>query len=290
MKLSVAGLGAMGHAMARNLLNANFEVNVWNRTASRGDDLVGAGAVRADDMTAVADADLVITMVSDDAALESVVFRERLAELMKPGSIHVSMSTISVAFAERLAAEHAKHGNSLVCAPVMGRPDAAIAAKLFILAAGATGSLDRCQPAFDAMGQRTFRIGDHPPSANLVKLSMNFLIASMIESLGEAIALARKSGLDPRAYLDIVTGTLFTAPVYRNYGSMIAEERYRPAGFPLPLGLKDVSLALDAARALNAPLPVASLVRDHLISALAHGYGDADWTALAAVAARNAGL
>src|ERR1041384_5456991 len=150
MKLSVAGLGAMGHAMARNLLNANFEVNVWNRTASRGDDLVGAGAVRADDMTAVADADLVITMVSDDAALESVVFRERLAELMKPGSIHVSMSTISVAFAERLAAEHAKHGNSLVCAPVMGRPDAAIAAKLFILAAGATGSLDRCQPAFDS--------------------------------------------------------------------------------------------------------------------------------------------
>lgn len=290
MKLSVAGLGAMGHAMARNLLNANFDVTVWNRTSSRGDDLVRAGAVRADDMTAVADADLVITMVSDDAALESVVFRERLAELMKPDSIHVSMSTISVAFAERLAAEHAKRGSSLVCAPVMGRPDAAIAAKLFILAAGATGSLDRCQPAFDAMGQRTFRIGDHPPSANLVKLSMNFLIASMIESLGEAIALARKSGLDPRAYLDIVTGTLFTAPVYKNYGSMIAEERYRPAGFPLPLGLKDVSLALDAARALNAPLPVASLVRDHLISALAHGDGDADWTALAAVAARNAGL
>jgi 3-hydroxyisobutyrate dehydrogenase-like beta-hydroxyacid dehydrogenase len=290
MKLSVAGLGAMGHAMARNLLNANFDVNVWNRTSSRGDDLVTAGAVRADDMTAVAEADLVITMVSDDAALESVVFRERLAELMKPDSIHVSMSTISVAFAERLAAEHAKRGSSLVCAPVMGRPDAAIAAKLFILAAGAAGSLDRCQPAFDAMGQRTFRIGDRPPSANLVKLSMNFLIASMIESLGEAIALARKSGLDPRAYLDIVTGTLFTAPVYKNYGSMIAEERYRPAGFPLPLGLKDVSLALDAARALNAPLPVASLVRDHLISALAHGDGDADWTALAAVAARNAGL
>jgi 3-hydroxyisobutyrate dehydrogenase-like beta-hydroxyacid dehydrogenase len=290
MQVSVVGLGNMGHAMARNLLNAGFQVTVWNRTPGRADDLVAAGATRASDMAAIASAGIVITMVADDAALDAVMFHDRLIESITRGSVHISMSTISVMLAERLTVEHARRGSSLVCAPVMGRPDAAAAAKLFILAAGPGASLDRCQPAFDAMGQRTCRIGDHPPAAIVVKLSMNFLIASMIESLGEAMALVRKSGIDPRSYLDILTGTLFTAPVYKNYGGMIAEGRYRPAGFPLPLGLKDLLLALDAARAVNVPMPVASLVRDHLITALAHGYDDADWAALGAVAARNAGL
>jgi 3-hydroxyisobutyrate dehydrogenase-like beta-hydroxyacid dehydrogenase len=177
-----------------------------------------------------------------------------------------------------------------VSAPVFGRPDAAAAAKLYIVAAGPEPALERCQPIFDATGQRTFRFGERPESANLVKLSGNFLIASAIESLSEALALTRKSGIDSHAYVDMLTATLFAAPVYKTYGGLIADERYRPAGFRLPLGLKDVTLALDAARDKTVPLPVASLVRDRMIEGLAQGFEDADWSVLGAVAARAAGL
>jgi 3-hydroxyisobutyrate dehydrogenase-like beta-hydroxyacid dehydrogenase len=200
------------------------------------------------------------------------------------------MSTISVRLAQRLAAAHADYGSAFVSAPVFGRPDAAAAAKLFVVCAGPDPALERCQPIFDAIGQRTFRFGERPESANLVKLSGNFLIASVIESLGEALALARKSGIDPRTYVDMLTATLFAAPVYKTYGGLIADERYRPAGFRLPLGLKDLTLVLDAARDRTVPLPIASLVRDHMIEGLAQGYEDADWSVLGAVAARAAGL
>ena len=200
------------------------------------------------------------------------------------------MSTISVALAEKLTAAHASRGSTFAAAPVFGRPEAAAAARLFVVAAGPAAALDRCQPLFDIMGQRTFRFGERPSAASLVKLSGNFLIACVIESLGEAIALTRKGGIDQHQYVDFLTSTLFAAPIYKTYGGLIADERYRPAGFRMSLGLKDVTLALDAARAETVPLPVASLIRDHMLSALAQGYDDADWTALADLAARNAGL
>jgi len=174
-----------------------------------------------------------------------------------------------------------KHGQIYVTAPVFGRPEAAAAAKLFIVAAGPTEAIERCQPLFGAMGQKTFVIGEKSSDANLVKLSGNFLIAATIESLGEAIALARKSGIDAHRYVDILTGTLFSAPVYKTYGEVIADEKYEPAGFKMALGFKDIRLALAAAETLQVPMPIASLVRDHFLSGLARGEGDSDWAALA---------
>ena len=280
----------MGRPIAANLLAAKFDVTVWNRTQARADELVAAGAARAATIAEASRADVVITMLADDAGLEQVAFDGRLLEHLPQDAVHVSMSTISVRLATRLAAAHAEHGSLFVSAPVFGRPEAAAAAKLFVVAAGPAAAIDRSQPLFDAIGQRTFRFGERAEQANLVKLSGNFLIASVIESLGEALALTRKGGIDPHEYVELLTSTLFAAPVYRSYGGLIAGERYRPAGFRLPLGLKDVSLVLDAARDLTVPLPIASLVRDRMLEGLAQGLEDADWSALGAVAARAAGL
>jgi 3-hydroxyisobutyrate dehydrogenase-like beta-hydroxyacid dehydrogenase len=290
MKISFLGLGNMGHAMAQNLLNAKFDLTVWNRTASRADDLVAAGAKRASSVADASHADVVVTMVADDGALERLVFGDGMIGGLPPGAIHVSMSTISVRLAKRLVAAHAERGSVFVSAPVFGRPEAAAAGKLFVVAAGPEAALDRCQPLFDAMGQRTFRLGSEPPAANVVKISGNFLLAASIECLGEAIALARKEGLDPHRLVDVLTNTVFTAPFYKTYGTLIADERYRPAGFRLSLGLKDVTLAIDAGNDVTVPLPTASLVRDRMIRGIAQGEADADWSVLGALAAKDAGL
>jgi 3-hydroxyisobutyrate dehydrogenase-like beta-hydroxyacid dehydrogenase len=290
MRISLIGLGNMGRPIAANLLKAQFDLTVWNRTSQSADALVAAGASQATSPADASRADVVVTMLADDAAVEQVAFAGRLVELLPPGAIHVSMSTISVRLSQRLTAAHQEHGSTYVSAPVFGRPSAAADAKLFVVCAGPLPALERLQPIFDAIGQRTFRFGDQPENANIVKLSGNFLIASVIESLGEAVALTRKSGIDPHSYIEMLTTTLFAAPVYQTYGGLIADERYHPAGFRLPLGLKDVSLVLDAARAKNVPLPIASLVRDRMIEGLAQGHEDADWSVLGAVAARAAGL
>jgi 3-hydroxyisobutyrate dehydrogenase-like beta-hydroxyacid dehydrogenase len=199
------------------------------------------------------------------------------------------MSTISVALSDRLAEAHDKARQRYVAAPVFGRPEAAAAGKLFIVAAGGQTTIDHCKPLFDAMGQKAFVTGDRPSMANVVKLSGNFMIASMLESLGETVALVRKSGIDPHRYLDILTGSLFSAPVYRTYGALIAANKYQPAGFTMSLALKDMRLAL-AADARMVPMPAASLVRDHLVSGVARGQGDIDWSGLASICAREAGL
>ena len=290
VSVSFVGLGSMGHPMARNLVNAGHVVNVWNRTAAKADDLVNAGAKRVGHPADAARERIVITMVSDDAALEQVLFTDGLMDALTPGAIHVSMSTISVALAKRLATEHASRGSVLVSAPVMGRPDAAADARLFILAAGPDAAIDACQPLFDAMGQRTFRFGAQPDAANTMKLAVNFLLSAMIESLAESCVLAKKSGVDPHDFVDLLTNTLFGSPVYKTYGALIADGRYWPAGFPVPLALKDLSLVLDASRTVAAPLPLAALVRDRLVSAMAQGFHDADWSALGAIAERSAGL
>lgn len=291
MDVGFIGLGQMGTPMALNLLKAGHRVTVYNRTRHKAQSLAEKGAQIAERVADACRGEILITMLADDAAVESVVFGEggALAALGR-NAIHASMSTISVALSERLAAAHAQAGQGYVAAPVFGRPEAAAAAKLFIVAAGAGATVGRCQVLFDAMGQRTFVLGEKPPDANLVKLTGNFLIASMLESLGEAFALVRKSGIDPNRFLDILTGSLFAAPVYRTYGSIIAEDRRPRDGFKMSLGLKDIRLALAAAETRAVPMPVASLVHDHFLAGVAQGEGDSDWSGLARLAARSAGL
>lgn len=291
MRIGFIGLGRMGIGMARSLLGAGHEVIAWNRTAEKAPALGREGTRIAARPAEAADAEIVITMLADDAATEAVVFGEGgLLASMRPGAVHAAMSTISVALSERLAKAHGEAGQGYVAAPVFGRPEAAAAAKLFVVAAGPAPAIERCRPAFEAMSQRIFVVADTPPAANLVKLSGNFMIASVIEALGESIALIRKGGVDPAAYLEVMINTLFAAPVYKTYGGLIVEERYRPAGFSAPLALKDVRLTLGAAEASRVPMPLASLVRDHLLALIAQEGEDIDWSAMARVAARNAGL
>jgi 3-hydroxyisobutyrate dehydrogenase-like beta-hydroxyacid dehydrogenase len=292
MEIGFIGIGQMGRGMAANLLAAGHRLRVYNRSPDKLAPLLEQGAQAASTpREAAAGAELVFTMLADDAALEAVCAGEAgLFAGLGKGAIHVSSSTISVALARRLEAEHAARGQRLLGAPVFGRPDAAAAAQLFVVAAGPAEDLSRAQPALEAIGQRLFVMGEAPWMAHLVKLAGNFLIAATIEMLGEAFALIRKNGVKPEAFLDFLSNSLFAAPVVRNYGRIIVEERFKPAGFRLPLGLKDVKLALAAAEGAEMPLPLASLLRDHFLTLLAQGGADLDWSALAALAATQAGL
>jgi 3-hydroxyisobutyrate dehydrogenase-like beta-hydroxyacid dehydrogenase len=264
---------------------------VYNRSPEKAQPLLKQGAQMAAQLSDLSSAAAVITMLSDDAAVESVVFSDGgLLEHLAPDAVHISSSTISVALAERLASAHAKAGQRFVSAPVFGRPDAAAAGKLFVVAAGSKQSVDAVAPLFEAIGQRTFVIAEEPQLANLVKLSGNFLIACVIETLGEAMALVGKGGVDQRQYLEILTSTLFGAPVYKTYGGLIADRTFEPAGFAAHLGLKDIRLTLAAAESLQAPLPVASLLRDRFLRLLAQGGGSLDWSAIAQLSALDAGL
>jgi 3-hydroxyisobutyrate dehydrogenase-like beta-hydroxyacid dehydrogenase len=291
MELGVIGLGRMGGAIARRLIAAGHPVKVYNRTRSRAEALKTEGAVIADSPADASSGEAVITMLADDPAVEAVVFGPHgVVQGLGKDQVHISMSTITVALSERLAVTHLGAGQCYLAAPVFGRPDAAAAGKLFVVAGGEAKLIARCQPVFDAVGQRTFVIGDTPSWANLVKLSGNFLIAAMIECLGETVALMRKSGVDPRQFIEIMTNSLFAAPVYRTYGELIVGQRFEPAGFAVPLGLKDIRSALAAAEAQAVPMPVASLLRDHFITTIARGGESLDWSALARLAAENAGL
>ena len=291
MNIGFIGLGAMGSAMAENLLKAGHSVAAYNRTRARAEALAAKGAQVAATPADACRGDVVITMLADDAAVEEVTQGAGgILASLRPGAIHIGMSTISVALSARLEEAHRRAGSEYVAAPVFGRPEAAAAAKLFIVAAGPGAAIDRCQPLFNAMGQRTYRLGESPSAAIVVKLAGIFLLLSVIESLGEAFALTRKYGIAPELFLDLLTTSLFTAPVYKSYGSLIASGTYQPAAFKLLLGLKDARLALAAGEAKGVPLPVASLVRDHAITAIARGYGDWDWSVVAKIAAENAGL
>ena len=291
MDVGFIGLGQMGQAIALNLVKAGHRVAVYNRTRAKAEALAAQGAEVAESVADACRRPVLITMLADDAAVEGIFFGNGNGLLaLGRGAVHISMSTISVALSERLAQAHREAGQTFVAAPVFGRPEAAAAAKLFVVAAGPEATLGQCQPLFDAIGQRTFVVGDEPSSANLVKLSGNFLLAAAIECLGEAFALARKGGIEPHLYLEILTSTLFSAPAYKTYGTIIANQQYEPAGFKMTLGLKDIRLALAAADALATPMPVASLVHDHFLAGVARGEGDSDWSALARLAAGNAGL
>jgi len=292
MKIAFFGLGNMGTPMAWRLVRAGHEVTVWNRTLSKAQPLRTEGAkVSPSPQEAAKQAEILITMLADDHAVQSAVLDSSGAiDSLPRGATHISMSTISVEFSKRLASEHRKHGQHYIAAPVFGRPDAADAGKLFVAAAGEKAALERVMPVLQALGQQVFVMGDKPEMANVVKVSGNFLIAAVIESLAEAIALARKYGIDPHQYVDFLTSTLFAAPVYKTYGGLIADAQHEKAGFALRLGLKDVKLALAAAEAVDASLPVASLVRDHILMALGRGFDKQDWSVLGKLAAENAGL
>jgi 3-hydroxyisobutyrate dehydrogenase-like beta-hydroxyacid dehydrogenase len=291
MNLAFIGLGKMGMGMARNLLRAGHNLAVYNRSLEKAEALAGDG-VRVADSPADAsrDAEVVMTMVADDHALEQVVFgSDGIASAMKNDCIHLSHTTISTALARRLTAEHAQRNQGYLSVPVFGRPDAAETKKLLVVAAGPSQLVERCRPLFDAIGRQTFVVGAEPWQANVAKVCGNFMVISMIEAFGEAYATLRKAGVAPQAFLEIMN-SLFGSQVMANYGRIIAQEQFEPAGFALRLGLKDVRLVLAAAEECTAPMPLASLVHDHLLSALAQGQGEMDWSSMTRVLARNAGL
>ncbi|MGH7079578.1 MAG: NAD(P)-dependent oxidoreductase, partial [Acetobacteraceae bacterium] len=255
MRIGFIGLGQMGAGMAASLLRAGHQVTVYNRTPEKAAPLVDEGAIAAASIAEASGGEAVCTMLADDEALESVTLGEGgIVQRLCAGALHVSSSTISVGLSERLAEAHARRGSRFVAAPVFGRPDVARLGKLFVIAAGEQQALAAAEPLLAAIGQRTFIVSETPKIANLVKLSGNFLMATVIESLGEAMALVAKAGVDRARYLEILTESVFPAPVYKTYGKLIASEKFEPAGFAAPLGQKDIRLVLQAAEALRVPL------------------------------------
>jgi 3-hydroxyisobutyrate dehydrogenase-like beta-hydroxyacid dehydrogenase len=290
VKLGFIGLGRMGSRMATNLVRAGHDVTVFNRSPGRSASLVILGAREATHLADACSGSAVISMVADDEAATDIVLAPGgIVDHLPDGAIHVSMSTLSVALSRRIALAHEKARQRYVAAPVFGRPDMAAAAKLFIVAAGNPAAIDACQPLFDALGQKTTPIGTDPWAANLVKLSGNFLLAAAIEALGEAVALVGKAGIDRRAYVEFLSSTLFTAPAYKTYGTLIAEGKFEPAAFAAPLGYKDIRLALTAAESLRVPMPLASLLHDRFLRLLAQGGDHLDWAAIGGLASQDAG-
>jgi 3-hydroxyisobutyrate dehydrogenase-like beta-hydroxyacid dehydrogenase len=290
--VGVVGLGGMGSGIASQLLAAGRRVRVYNRTPTAADPLVAKGAIRADTPAdAVEPGGIIITMVANDAALEAVVggddgFLEKLGH----GGIHISMSTISVALARSLAARHEAHGSDWVAAPVFGRPEAAASGKLWILQSGQAEAKERVRPVLEALSQGLFDIGEAPDAAPVGKIAGNFLIASATEAMGEAFTLLQKSGADARVFHEMMARSIFACPIYANYGRFILDRAFTPPGFKLSLGAKDVGLALGAAAETQTPMPLAGLLRDRFLSAMAQGRGELDWTSIALNAAADAGL
>jgi 3-hydroxyisobutyrate dehydrogenase-like beta-hydroxyacid dehydrogenase len=291
MNVGFIGLGRMGAGMAANLLKAGHHVTVYNRTPAKAQVLVAQGAKLAASVPEACQGGAVITMLANDEAVEGVALgRNGIIDSLPAGGLHVSSSTISVALSQRLSDEHAAAGQHFVAAPVFGRPEAAAAGHLFVVVGGDPAAVEAAEPLLEAVGQRTFVVSDIPKNANLVKLSGNFLGASVIESLGEALALIGKGGIDQRRYLDFLTSTLFDAPIYKTYGNLIATGSFKPAGFAAPLGQKDIRLVLAAAEDLGVPMPVASLLRDRFLTLIAHGGDQLDWSAIGRLPAMDAAL
>jgi 3-hydroxyisobutyrate dehydrogenase-like beta-hydroxyacid dehydrogenase len=289
MKIGFLGLGGMGAAMAANLIKAGHQVVVWNRSPGAAEPLVALGAIAAATPVQAFDVELVISMLADDASTRAVLLDSGALASARAGLVHLSMATLSTALVGELVELHREQGVEFVAAPVFGRTDVAAAGKLNILVAGPEAAIAKAQPVLEVLGQKTWPLGDDPLRATAVKIAGNFMIASAIEAMGESAALVKTYGVAPGEFMEIMGNTLFNAPVYRNYGAQIAEQRFDPAGFRLVLGLKDVGLALSAGHEQRVPLPLASLLRDNLLEAIAHGDGERDWSALSQVALRKSG-
>lgn len=290
MKVVFIGLGQMGRPMALRLLDAGHELKVWNRTRSAAALLESRGAAALEDPASARDADVAVTMLADDAAVRAVWLDSGLAAAMPQGSVHLNMATVSLGIARELDAAHRRGGSRYVSAPVYGRPAAAAKGEIDVVAAGPAAAIERCRPLLQAMAKQVFVVGDQAYQANAVKIARNFLLATVVESLGEAFALARKSGVGAGVFLNTLVGTSLNAPVYRSYGRQMVERTFEPAQFNMRLGLKDIELALATAGETGVPMPTAELIRGQLLAAIAAGRGDQDWTALADHIARGAGL
>ncbi|MHB2245960.1 NAD(P)-dependent oxidoreductase [Pseudomonas fitomaticsae] len=290
MELGFIGLGTMGAPMVLNLLKAGHRVRVWNRSTAPLQALAEAGAEAVETPALAAQAEVLISMLGDDTAIRSVFFDAKALDGLRAGSVHVNMSTVSVALAKELATVHEARGVGYVSAPVLGRVDVAAAGNLNILASGPAEALARVQPLFDVLGRKTWTFGDTAEVACAAKLSANLMIASAIESLAEASTLAGGYGISRGAFIEMITSTLFAVPVYQGYGKLMVDEKFEPAGFKLSLGLKDVRLALEAGEAAQVPLPFASVLKDNLLDGMAHGQADQDWASLSKVSDRRAGV
>jgi len=289
-RVGFIGLGAMGRNMAHNLIEAGFDVAVWNRSPEPISALVEAGAVSAQPRDC-ANADVLITMLSDGDALTEVMAEHGLLKAMGRDTVHVNMATVSVESARELAAYHREAGRAYVAAPVLGRPDMAKAAKLNILAAGPSAAVQMAWPALEALGAQIWPLGEAPERANVVKLAANFMLVSAVEAMGEAASLVAAHDIEPGDFLEVITGSVFNAPAYGAYAPAMRDRDYsNPEGFRLALGAKDLDLALTAARDAQVPLPVASTVRERLTQGLAGGHGDEDLSALAETSREAASL
>ncbi|MCT2545549.1 NAD(P)-dependent oxidoreductase [Streptomyces atratus] len=279
--IAVIGLGAMGRPIARNLLKAGHDVVVWNRSDGPAVELAAVGARRAASVAEAMQVPVVFSVLADDRAVAETFIDSGVLAQTPGGTVHVNLATVSTGLAHRVGAAHAEHGVGYVAAPVFGRVPVAEAGALNVLAAGEHALLDRVQPFFDVIGSRTWRLGDRPEQANIVKILGNYLIACAIQSLGEAVSLAEGTGVDSGQLVELLTSTLFPGAVYTGYGSMIAERRYQPAGFTTVLGRKDLHLALDAATDQGRPLPIGQLLRAVFDEAIADGRGADDWAVIA---------
>jgi 3-hydroxyisobutyrate dehydrogenase-like beta-hydroxyacid dehydrogenase len=290
MRVGFIGIGAMGAGIVQNLLSAGHEVLVWDRFAEPMAALAAKGASIAGSPVEAAQPGIVFSMLAHDDAIRSVLLDARWLDEVRKPSLHVNLSTISVRLAQELSELHAKAGVGYVGCPVFGRPDAASAGALHLLVGGPTEHVQCLQPLFDAIGKKTWHIGEQPFQANVVKIAGNMMIASAIEAMAEATALGTAHGIDPGAMLDVYLEALFPCGVYQGYSQFIRRREYEPVGFKLPLGLKDVRLALEAGEAARVALPLASVVRDSLVQAMAHGHENHDWSSLAEMSFVRAGL
>ena len=287
--LGFIGLGNMGEPIAANLMASGHALRVYNRTASKAATLVAKGATLAKNPADVAaPGGIVFTMVADDRAIDELCLSPgSFVEKLGPGGIHISLSTIAPATARRLAEHHAKHKVEYVASPVFGRPEAAAAKKLWVCTSGHAAAKARVRPLLEAIGQGIFDFGEDAGAANVVKLCGNFLVASTVEALAEMMVLAEKNRISKKALAEMIGNF---SPMHAGYANLIAEEKFEPAGFRLALGLKDINLILQTARDSTTPLPLASLLHDRWLSAVAKGRGDLDWSAVALGLAEDAGL
>jgi 3-hydroxyisobutyrate dehydrogenase-like beta-hydroxyacid dehydrogenase len=290
MKIGFIGLGAMGKGMAACLLRGGHQVTVWNRSPGPAREMQALGAQVAESPRAAFQGDALVSMLPDDPTIREVFITNELFMPGESSTVHINMATISVAFADEFAAFHRAAGVPYISAPVFGRSNIAAAGKLNILAAGDPIVIEKVRPALEAMSQRIWMLGALPRQANAVKICGNFMVGSAIEAMSEAVALGRASGVEAKDLLEIVTTVLFDTPVYKGYGKIIADKEFEPAGFKTTLGLKDIGLALLASETGNVPLPLASLMRDNLLDAIAHGGADKDWAVMSEVALRRAKL
>jgi 3-hydroxyisobutyrate dehydrogenase-like beta-hydroxyacid dehydrogenase len=287
MRVGFIGIGSMGAAMVPNLVKAGHQVSVWNRNAKAATELQGVTVL--DSPAAAFQGDAVITMLADDKAVRSVIFDSDALNSARKDCIHVMTSTISLALVEELDRRHREAGIAYVSAPVFGVPAAAANAQLNIVVAGEEAAIAKVQPLFDVLGQKTWKLGADPKRANVAKIAGNMMITLAMEAMGEATALTESHGVKAADFLDIITNTLFASPSYKRYGGFISTNTYEP-GFKLTLGLKDVNLAFEAAAEKNITLPAAQIVRENMIKAIDQGMGAKDWSILAKITRRRAGL